>query len=254
MADLGLRPAPTVAGPGTNGARPLRRRRALPGGRAVVGGFLVALAAVGIFAGYTTATADTREPWLVARQDLPLGHRITRADLATLPIDLPGLLRSRSYRDAGQLVGSVVIGPVAKGELIQSSDVLAGTGAAGPERQISFPVESARAVDGRLRKGEFVDVLATYGTGAEGYTVVVVRSARVADRHESRSSLADSGDEVVTLAVPTTGDTLAVAHAVDAGTVTLVRASAPAPAETTPAGGVAPPPTYTAPPPAAGAG
>lgn len=252
MADLGLRPSPTVAGAGTNGARPLRRRRALPGGRAVVGGFLVALAAVGIFAGYTTATADAREPWLVARQDLPLGHRITRADLATLPIDLPGPLRARSYRDVGQLVGAVVIGPVAQGELIQSSDVLAG---AGSDRQISFPVASARAVDGRLRKGEFVDVLATYGTGAEGYTVVVVRSARVADRHESRSSLAGSGDEVVTLAVPTAGDTLAVAHAVDAGTVTLVRAAAPAPTETAPAGASATPPTYTAPaPPAPGAG
>ncbi|MGH9283827.1 MAG: SAF domain-containing protein, partial [Acidimicrobiales bacterium] len=136
---------------GGNGAQPLRRRRSLPGGRAVVGGFLVALAAVGVFAGYTSATSDTREPFIVARRDLPLGHRITRADLGTLPMDLPGLLRARSYRDPAQLLGSVVIGPVSEGELIQSSAVLSGDQGAGA-RHISFPIESARAVDGGLRR------------------------------------------------------------------------------------------------------
>lgn len=224
-----------------SGARALRRHRALPGGRAVVGGFLVALAAVGIFAGYTGATADTREPYFVARRDLPLGHRIARSDLATLPMDLPALLRARSYRDASQLVGAVVIGPVSKGELLQASDVLAQRDGGG-DRQISFPIDPARAVDGRLRPGEFVDVLATYGTGADGYTVVVVRGARVADRSAAGGSLADGDDDVVTLAVAGPSDTLAVAHAVNAGAVTLVRTAGP------PAGADAgPPSTYTSP-------
>lgn len=205
-----------------DGARPLRRRRTLPGGRAVVGGFLVALAAVGVFAGYTNATADTREPFLVARQNLALGHRIVETDLGTLPMDLPALVRSKVYRDPSQLIGAMVIGPVAKGELVQSSDVLAGAGTTAG-RQISFAIDSARAVNGQLRRGEFVDVLATYGTGADGYTLAVVRGARVADRTETRGSLSDRGNEVVTLALPQQADTLAVAHAVSAGTLMLVR-------------------------------
>ena len=192
----------------------------------MLGGFLVALAAVGIFAGYTSATGDTRLHYLVAARDLPLGHRISAGDLGTLPMDLPGPLRSRSYRSPSQLVGTVVIGPVAEGELVQSSDVLAGAGDA-QDRQISFPIESARAVNGLLRRGEMVDVLATYGTGADSYTVVVVAGARIADRRQSGGSLSDGGDEVVTLAVPTSADTLAVAHAVNAGAVTLVRAGGP---------------------------
>ncbi len=206
----------------TNGARPLRRRRALPGGRAVVGGFLVALAAVGVFAGYTGATADTREPYLVARQDLALGHRITRADLGTLPMDLPALLRSKAYRDPAQLIGTMVIGPVTKGELVQSSSVLAG-GDGSSERQISFAIDSARAVNGQLRRGEFVDVVATYGTGADGYTEAVVRAARVADRSETRGALSSQGNEVVTLSLPDDAAALAVAHAVSTGTIMLVR-------------------------------
>ena len=209
---------------GDNGARPLHRRRTLPGGRAVVGGFLVAVAAVGVFAGYTGATADQRQPYLVARRDLPLGHRITGTDLGTLPMDLPALVRSRVYRSPAQLVGATVIGPVSKGELVQSSNVLAGGDGAG-DRQISFPIDSARAVNGQLRPGESVDVLATYGTGADGYTAAVVRGARVADRSETRGALSDRGNEVITLAVPREADTLAVAHAVSAGTVILVRAA-----------------------------
>ena len=226
MAEAAVEARRGASGPqaDANGARPLARRRSLPGGRAVAGGFLVGLAAVGIFAGYTDATADSRRPYLVARRDLPLGHRISKADLGTLPMDVPAVLQARSYRDPAQLVGSLVIGPVAKGELVQSSDVLAGDGPPG-RRQISFPIESARAVDGQLRKGEPVDVLATYGTGSDGYTVVVVKGARVANRTETKGSLSESGDEVVTLAVPEPSDTLAVAHAVSAGVVTLVRAA-----------------------------
>ena len=214
------------------GARPLQRRRSLPGGRAVVGGFLVALAAVGVFAGYTTATTEERQAYLVARQDLPLGHRITKADLGTLDMDLPALSRAKVYRDPSQLIGAVVIGPVAKGELVQASSVVAGGEDTG-EAQISFSIESARAVNGTLRRGEVVDVVATFGTGADGYTAVVVKGARVADRSETDGILSNGGDEVVTLAVPNEADTLAVAHAVSSGTITLVRSPLPAPGETT---------------------
>lgn len=225
---LGTRPEALRHDGASGGARPLRRRRALPGGRAVAGGFLVAVAAVGIFAGYTSATAGPDVRYLVARQDLPLGHRVGAGDLEAVAMDLPAALASRSYRSASQLAGAVVIGPVGKGELVQSSDVLTGGGGPG-DRQVSFPVASARAVNGRLRTGEPVDVVATYGTGADAYTVVVVAGARVADRTESRQSLSDRGDEVITLALPASADALAVAHAVNAGEVTLVRtAGAPA--------------------------
>ena len=149
MGDAAVTARPEAyRGEAAAGARPLRRRRALPGGRAVAGGFLVALAAVGIFAGYTDATSGPDVRYLVARRDLPLGHRVAEADLEPVALDLPGELSSRSYRSASQLAGAVVVGPVGKGELVQSSDVLAG-GEAPAGRQISFPVESARAAAGR---------------------------------------------------------------------------------------------------------
>ncbi len=124
----------------------------------------------------------------------------------------------------------MVIGPVAKGELIQVSDVT-GLDGAGPEGagfgpQISFPVESARALSGQLRVGEVVDVLATYDTGVQGRTTLVVRNARVMNRSKLGGSLSDGvdGKEVLTLSVASPAETVALADAAAAGTITIVRA------------------------------
>ncbi len=202
--------------------RPLRRRRALPGGRAVVGALLMTVAGVGVFAGYTDATADKRVPYVVARSDLTIGQRISRSSLAHVPMDLPDVVRTRSFRNPADLTGAVVVGPVTRGELIQSSDVL--TRGAGPVgRDISFSIESARAVDGQLQRCEMVDILVTYGSGNDAYTVAVARGVRVVNRRQPRGGLGDGRDEVITVSVPGSADVMAVAHAVTAGAVTLVR-------------------------------
>lgn len=222
MSDVTFTPQrPDVGGNG--GGLSLRRRRSLPGGRAVVGGFLIALAAVGIFAAYTGATADTRQRFLVARHDLAIGHRITSADVVEARMHLPPALQARAWRDPARLVGAVVVGPVGKGELVQTGDVVDGdqAGATGP--QVSFAIDSARALDGRLKVGEVVDVLATYDAAGGGQTTAVVRGARVVGRSQPDSRLGDGGKEVITLSVANRSDTLAVAHAANAGEVTLVR-------------------------------
>ncbi len=230
----------------TDGARPLRRRRPLPGGRAVVGGFLVTAAAVGIFAAYTGATSQHGVSYVVARHTLTVGQRITSADLATAPMVLsPAIGGQLAFRDPGRLVGALVVGPVHSGELIQASSVVNGADATG-DRQLSFPVTAARAVDGTLQVGDLVDVLATYGTGANATTVAVVSQARVVARSDASSTLdpAGGGGETITLGLARSVDSLAVAHAVDAGQVMLVRSTG--------AGGPTDSGTYRSPPTAAG--
>lgn len=213
----------------SNGAgRRLRRRRSLPDGRAVVGGFLVAAAAVGIFAAYLRATTTSERDYIVARRELAVGHQITADDLARVSADLPPVLQRQVFTALDRLVGAVVLGPVARGELVQSSAVLAERGEERAGREISFPIESARAVDGQLRPGELIDVLATYGTGAEAYTVTVVRAVRIADRSQASGAISGGGDQVVTLTVPTEATSLAIAHAMSTGALTLVRSAADA--------------------------
>ena len=227
--------------------RVLSRRRPVPGGRAAAGALLVAVAAVGTFAAASGAASDPRQSYVVARGDLAVGARISRSDLAVGRMDLPAFLRSRAFgpADVDRLVGAVVLGPVGRGELVQAGAVRVGSGggsaggADGGGRQVSFAIDPARAVGGALPAGEFVDVLATYGGSTDGYTVVVVRAARVA-AVSGRGGLAGGDSLVVTLDVPSATAASAVAHAVDAGEVTLVRSGPVGPDETAP-------PTYRAP-------
>lgn len=215
-----------------NGARPLPRRRAAPGGRAVVGGLLVAVAAVGTFAAYAGATADHRVAYVVAAHDLEPGHRISRADLSTAPMQLPPAMSARlAFRQPASLVGALVVGPLSAGELVQAGDVAAGPPAAG-DRELSFDIKASRAVDGTLAPGDRVDVLATYGSGTDQVTVAVVTGVAVVARTEVSATLGAAGDqtEVITLALPDPGQTLAVTQAVNGGQVMLVRSTGAPPA------------------------
>jgi Flp pilus assembly protein CpaB len=212
----------------TNGGRAaedelvVRRRRPLPGARAVVGGLLVAVAVVGTFATVARSNDDRRVPLVVARADLAVGDRIGAEDLAVARLDVPPFLRARAFRAAAELVGATVLGPVARGELVQAS-MVSRKGASPAGLQVSFPVEAARAVDGTLRQGESVDVLVTYGQGETATTKVVARRARVARTRTPGGVLGDDRTLVLTLGVATSEDAAAVAHAANAGEITVVR-------------------------------
>lgn len=209
---------PADAGPG------IRRRRSLPGGRAVVGAFLITAAAVGVFAAYLDATAGPDTEYVVAARSVAVGSQLTSDDLTLVPLDLPAEQRSRAFDDPDVLEGATVIGPLEPAELIQSSMVVATQ--PGQVEEISFAIDVDRAVAGRLLPGERVDLLTTYGSGERAYTVAVVRDALVVEMtRDGPSSLGAAGQGVLSLAVADAADSLAIAHAVDAGTVTVVRAS-----------------------------
>ncbi len=208
-----------------NDGRSLQRRPSLPNGRAVVGGFLVALSALGIFVAYARATSAPSTSFVVARRDIPVGATLTADDLDHLTMTLPNGLAGRSaFRTERTLIGATTVGPVRQGELVQAGDVVRKR--SGPsELEVSFAIERPRAVSGSLRAGERVDVLATFGAGGDVYTVVAVRQARVLESRPSNGSLAASDTDVIRLAVASADEALALTHAVNAGEVTLVRAT-----------------------------
>ncbi len=224
----------------TNEARSVRRQTSLPGSRAAIGGFLVALSALGIFSAYSRAAAGPTTSFVVARRDVAVGSRLTADDLAPVAMELPDALANGSaFRTEGDLVGATTVGPVRKGDLVQASDVVRKR--SGPEElEVSFALESSRAVAGSLRPGELVDVLATFGAGSDAYTVTVVHHARVLDARPAGGPLAGGDTDVIRLALTSDADALAVTHAVNVGDVTLVRATGTA-------GGGAPGQTYRAP-------
>ena len=228
MADLGSLVAPDVGDnggrPAARGPRPLRRRRNLPGSRAVVGGLLVAAAAVGLFAAYTGAEAGPDRSFAVARHALAAGTRLQASDLELEPMDLPPALQGRAFARASDLVGTTLLAPLERGELLQASSV-AATPPGGAARVVSFPVDRGRL--GRLKQGERVDVVATYGSAPDGYTALVLRNALVTAIDRGGSSLGDNGATVLSVAVDDPDDELAMAHALQLAKLTVVVTSGP---------------------------
>jgi Flp pilus assembly protein CpaB len=213
---------------GTNGRaaaapRSIERRRGLPAGRAVVGGLLVALAAIGIFAAYTGATDGPSASYAVVARDVGIGSVIRPEDVAVRAMDLPATVAGRAFRSAADLTGAIALAPLARGELVQRGEV-SHDRTKGPAHQVSFALDRDRAVDGALQPGDRVDVLATYGSSDSAYTIVVVRGARVLQGSAADASgLGSSRSVVLTLAVTSADDVLAVAHAARAAQVTVVR-------------------------------
>jgi Flp pilus assembly protein CpaB len=218
--------------------RVIRRRRGLPRGRALVGAFLIVSAVVGVFGAYLSVTAAPGSVYVVAKAALDPGDVVSTADVTLVPIDLPDEVRARSLTSVDELVGATVLHARRPGELVQVSDVVR-SGAQPGSREISFAVDASRALGERILPGERIDILSTYGTGEAAFTVVVVSDALVLRAGSASAALGGEGAREFTVALDDPQDPLAIAHAVDVGQVTVVRATN---ADQGPSGGAYRPP------------
>lgn len=204
--------------PAAPGGRQVARPAGVPGGRAVLGGVLVALAGVGTFAAWSQAAAEPHEAYAVAAEDLRPGDPLTAETVRFVSMDLPGEVAAAAFRDGAGLEGRVTVAPIGAGELIQSGS-LSDQGSGDPAAEVSLALPRERAVDGRLRPGDLVDV---YASGEDG-TTVVAPGLRIVDVTAPGGAFADGEELAVTLAVAEARDRAAVVDAASAGTVTLVR-------------------------------
>ena len=221
--------AAEVATPVTGRARPVRMlvpRPKLPGGRAVVGGLLVSVAAVGSLALSGSSEGADTVPVVVASHALDPGTPLGPDVLEVVQMARPEALLQATYDDPSSLRGSVSRSSVEPGELLQRGDVVQSTAAqraAAPAREIALRLDPDRVVAGRLEDGDTVDVLATYGTGLDAYTVIVLHDASVLAVDRDDDGIGSSRGIVVTLALHERSDTIALAHAIDVATLNVVR-------------------------------
>lgn len=205
--------------------RVVRPRRGLPGSRAVVGGLLVAIAAVGVFAAWSGANKGPSSRYVVAARPVAAGSVLSADDLKTAAIDLPQDQAGRAFSDRNVLVHSVSLGPLDAGELVQSGSVLPAHGSK-PRPEFSFGIDADRAVAGTLRSGDRIDILVTYGTGAGSVTQLVSTDGRVlAVDGGARNGLSDARRQVLTIALTSPDELLALTNAVRAGEITVARST-----------------------------
>lgn len=219
MTDLATMPAPSRNGSGA--PRAVVRRRTLPGGRAVVGGFLVAASAAGIFAAWSATTSGPTARYVVVTADVAPGDVIDAGDLSLVAVDLPPSQRRVSFTDLDTIVGATALAALVDGQLVQTSDVAKPVGA--PDRaQVSLRLEPGAAVGGDLRAGDVVDVIATYTSGGAPVTSTISRGALVVKVLSDDARVGAGGSIVLVLAVRP-DELEPIASASTAGHVTIAR-------------------------------
>jgi Flp pilus assembly protein CpaB len=214
--------------------RSLGSSRRLAGSRSILGGFLVATAAVATFATYTQATATHQVRYVVATHALTIGQHLTAGDLSTEEMSLPRTTSPLAFTSPEQLLRSVVVAPLRSGEIVQASDVAKGSAVSSP-RQLSFSIDPSRAVDGSLQIGDRVDLLATFGSGSSATTTIVASNLQVLGKHDDSGALAPASGatEVLTVGIDPPNDPLTVVQAVNTGQLVVVRTTGATPAPAT---------------------
>ena len=196
-----------------------------PNSRAIVGGLLVSTAALAAFLAASGASGSPQQSVVVSRRALAVGERLDSSTLATTTVDTRTAESLRAFLSVDALAGAVALAPIGEGELVQRSAVLTG-GPTEPTRQFSFPVDRERALNGDLRAGERVDVLATYGSGSDATTTVLARDANVIRVADAKTgSLGSSGKLIVTLALTSPDQLLDAVHAAQVASITVVRST-----------------------------
>jgi len=215
---------PETTGPETTTRQFIAKVRGhRPNGRAALGGLLVAIAGIACFTAIAEAETGPHRTVLIARHRIDIGQRLTTNDVEPRNVRIDDSLGQHSFLNADLIEGAVAIAPMNEGEMVQRSAIVTDDGAGGfPE--FSLPVDRERAVNGDIRPGEIVDVLATYGTGNDAVTVTLANSARVIRIEDLKAgAMGSSGRLVVTIALRTNEEILESVHAAQVASITLVR-------------------------------
>jgi hypothetical protein len=154
-----------------------------------------------------------------------VGDVLGVGDLRTIEADLPEPAAGGAFSSAEAVVGRVVLGPIADGELVQAAAVTDGP--ATPDlHEVALRLPAGQIAVGRLKEGERVDVFAT----VDDRTTSVVRGAAVVQIDADDSgSLTSSREITLVVAVPSGDAVAAVVHALRTGDVTVVRSTFAAP-------------------------
>lgn len=212
---------PAGGGAAEGTGRHIRPRRGLPGGRAVVGGLLVAVAAVGTFAAVSGAGRGPSTRVVTAARDIPPGAVLTESDLEVALVDLPARLEGRVFTAPSQVAGAVAVGPLAAGELVQAGGLAEGTDAGIPTFSLAVPTAAANG--GRLQRGDTVQLFATYGSDVTAVTRLLVREAQVVGVDSGDTELGVTGQVQVILAIRSAEERSKVINAATSGALALVR-------------------------------
>jgi Flp pilus assembly protein CpaB len=213
--DVHTRPLP-ISPPAARVSRPRWRDARL------VGGLMLVLLSVVLAARLFSSAGNTTPVW-VAAHDLAAGSSLRPSDVVERQVRLESVAGSYLSARAAVPAGYVLARPIASGELVPVSAVVAASSA--PDRRlVTVPVERFhRPAD--LRHGVRVDVYVTRTpSGGSLSTTLVLASATVEDVLNDGGRFGPAADSAGVVLGVSPGDVPALVAASRSGTLDLVSA------------------------------
>jgi hypothetical protein len=197
----------------------IARHRGLPGGRAVLGGVLMAVAVVGVYVAYDQAGRPPQDAIVVTSRAIRAGEVLDVDDLRAVEAELPD--GAVGFATVDSLLGHVALAPIGQGEIVQASSVTDDRSAVAVH-EVAITLPRRQIAVGRLKAGERVDVFVSY----DDVTTSVVRGAQVVQLGaEDDGALTSDREVTLVVAVPSGEAVAAVVHALRTGDVTVVRST-----------------------------
>ncbi len=198
------------------------RGRSLPSGRAAIGALLIVLSGLGLTVAAQKATAEPTTRYAIATRDIDPGQLLTSTDIRMVTMRLAPPVARRSFATDVPLIGAVTVSPLSAGELVQSSAVQRG----GPSlREMSFPVEAARALNGNIDPGDRIDIVATHDSVDGKRTDTVLSNMQVVSVLGVGSEGTSSSTIVIKVAIAEPAQQVTLAQAVNTAQLFVVRAN-----------------------------
>lgn len=192
-----------------------------PGTRAVFGALLCTTAALLTFLAFARANRPPATSYVIATRDLAPGAILESGDVELVAIKLPSAVQTQAVEAVSLIEGATLLGPIAQGELIQRGQVIRRPVG---ERVVSFPMNSAYALGGRLRAGSRVSVYAD-----EGNTMQPIADNVAVLRNDQGGT---SGTSIITITVPASTDEARLVQAITNSKIVLVEGPRPGSSET----------------------
>lgn len=201
--------------------RSIAPRRSLPSGRALVGAFLVTVAALGTFVLATSGDDGPTTEFLVTTRDIAAGDTLTAADVRFEAMTLSDDLASRALNTTDGLDGATALRDFRAGELIDVADVIGGVvDVDGDVHEVTFGIPLDRT-PASLIPGDRVTVLAT----SRDITELAVEDARVLEIDRQPSQIGSSGRGIITVAIDDPAVVMELAHLTQVAEITVVRST-----------------------------
>lgn len=188
------------------------RRRTSPR-RALIGGALVAAAALGVFSAHRGATGSPTDRYMVAMRDIPAGTPIRQKDLGAMAIDLPDGVPAFDPDQIDLVEGRVTSGDLSRFELVSDSDFHAADHFTRPgATMLTLDMTPARAMSGVVSAGDQVSVTSTDPQGS-GTTLLTAEALVVSTSGGSQDSIGAATTVRVVLSVDEPSEATAIIDA-----------------------------------------